>query len=644
MPAGPTFASGPVPPGTFVKVVFQTNPPSSPPAFVTALIGRTSGDKPKQLELVRNQVASQTVAVDPTTGVITVSTGDTDETIRRDKLLSDSSLLVSIGSDPIVDNEVFQQFLFGYLNDWVETTVAAKAYIEWLANYSVKAVLTAPIFMGQAAGGTFVVQMERATGDPVFTVSPGPMTIPDGSATFRMTVSAVQTVFNLSVKGPGATGFSTPVNVSAGGEFTITDNGVGGTGGVMKVKVDVTQLIAAIFATDTNYDNTVVISTRGPRIGTAVSTTVISALGAEYTVSFRTVKELADFVPAQFDNQAAVENFHGTVTVSSRTDDLPVGTAPYFSGGGKTLFLVPLKDKAIVGATDGFDLDEPTGSGYTGAVTAALVQLEDKGEVCMIVPLSPTEPISAGNFRPGILNAVLSHVNQMSNVTKAKPRMAMMSARAGTTNEVVFENAQSEMQSNRIVYISPSTATLNVDGVTLVVPGPLIACEIAGILSSGVNAGEPISGKQLTAFVDIPDTAFTQTQKDRIGEVFGGTVIEKQGGASKVRHFLTTNPTSSLLVEGKVTVIEIDVRRSLKSGLDATLINTRLVGGQTIGSVRSIISAILSQKISVQVINAFDIIKIAVDPLEPRQINVDLAIQPVFDLNWIFITATFTIG
>jgi len=648
MPAGPTFASGPVPPGTFVKVVFQTRPPSAPPAFVTALIGRTSGDKPDQIDLVRNQVAAQTVTVDPTTGQISITTGDTDEAIRRDKLLSDDTLLVSIGDDPIVDKEVFQQFLNGFINDWVSTVASSKVYIEWLANYSVKAVSTAPIFMGQAGSGTFIVQLARATADPIFTVAPGPMTIPDGSATFRMVVTGTGTVFNLRMQGPTATGFGTPVPVTAGGEFTITDDGTGGSGGTVKVKVDVAQLTGGApgtnFPTDTNYDNTVVISTRGPRIGTAIVDTVIAALGSQYTVPFRTVKELADFVPTLFDNQADVENFHGDLTATSRTDDLAVGTLPYFSGGGQSLYLVPLKDQDIVGPTDGFDLDEITGSGYTGAVEAALVQLEDVASVCMIIPLSPTESIAAGNFRPGILNAVLSHVNRMSAVTEAKPRMAMMSARAGTTNEAVFEQAQSQMQSNRIVYVSPSTATLNAEGTSLVVPGTLIACEIAGILSSGVNAGEPISGKHLTGFVDIPDTAFTRTQKNRIGEVFGGTVIEKQGGAPTIRHFLTTNVTSSLLVEAKVTVIEIDIRRSLKSGLDATLINTRLVSGQTIGAVRSIISAILSQKVAVQVLNAFDIIKIQVDPLEPRQLNVDLAVQPVFDLNWIYLTATFTVS
>jgi len=90
-----------------------------------------------------------------------------------------------------------------------------------------------------------------------------------------------------------------------------------------------------------------------------------------------------------------------------------------------------------------------------------------------------------------------------------------------------------------------------------------------------------------------------------------------------------------------VTRIEIDVRRTLKDALDKTLINTRLVNGSTIGTARSIIGLILSQKVNANIINAFQITKIAKNSVDPRQLDVELAIQPTFDLNYIFIRATF---
>jgi hypothetical protein len=744
MPIGPSFAPGYVGPGTFTKVILENQPPTALPQFVTAIVGRTSPDKPTSTRLVRNQVASQTVSIDPVTGILTISTGDTDEVIRRDVLTDDNVDLIRMESDSVVvDAEAFQSYFFGFNNDWIHTEVAAKTYVEWITDYAVKTVGIAPIFIGKAGVGTLPVLAARATDDPLFsipvsalvgTIRPGtatlrivrtagpiftlavkattatafgtaitvtaggtftiinngtngddgevqvvvdaaalaaaltingtyddtvllssvvsasaytlttPNTIPDGVATFRLTVSAVQTVFNLSVKGPTATGFGPAVVVTAGGEFTIVDSGVGGSGGSVRVTVDDTLLVVATFPTDTDYDNTVTLATRGPRAGTATVTTNPSAVGAQYTVNYQAKKAIADFLPVAFDSLGALQVVHGSVDNSTPVDALSVGAYPYFTEGGLTMFAVPLKDKTIVGAIDGFDLDEPTGSGYTAAVEAALLQLEDVAEVCLVIVLSPTEAIGAGNFRPGILNAVLSHVNRMSAVPNRKPRMAILGARAGTVSEATFSGTASAAKSNRIVYLAPSTATLELSGVSKVADGGSLSAAIAGILSSGVDAGEPITKKRLVSFVDVPDTAFTLTQKNRLAGSFGLTIIEKVGGAPTIRHFLTTDVTNVLTAEAKVTVLEIDIRRSIQVTLDATIIGSRLVGEQTLGEVRTNINFVLDRKRTNQTIREGEIVSLKVDPAVPNQINVELKVLPVFDVDWVLVTAVFAIA
>jgi hypothetical protein len=656
MPAGPTFASGPIEPGTYVKVDYAQRPPASPPPFISSLIGRTSIDKPVASTLVRNQVAGQTVAFNPTTNVTTAVTGaDPDETIRRDLLLADNTGLEAIGATPIVDNETSTQFPYAdplttpaFNGDWAVTDVGVKSYIEWLIDYTVKTATppgTAPIFIGGAGVGN-MVQLARASGDPIFAADPGPVTIPDGVYTFRMSVSGTMTIFTLKMTLKSLAAFSAGVVVTGPTptEFTITDSGAGGSNGVVKVKVDPTQF--GTFTADGDYDNEVTVVTSGPRAGTGVSVATIQdiqALGCRYVVNYQAMKTLSDFVPQRFDNLADVQSAHGMVGVSTPNDHLSVGAEVYFNEGGQSVWIVPLKDAVILGSTDGFDLDEPTGSGYVAAVKAALVQLENVAEVSMVVPLSPTEAIGSGNFRPGILNAVLSHVNKMSAVSEAKPRMAMLGALAGTTLETVFTGTAAMANSNRIVYMAPSAALLSINGATRIVDGSIIAADLAGILSSGVNAGESISGKQLTSFIDVPDP-FTRTQKNRIGETYGVTIIEKKSGTPTVRHFLTTNPSSSLMVEAKVTIIAIDVSRSLKGALDATVINTRLIGSQTTGLVRKMVGAILDQKITAQIITAFDIVKVEQDPDEPRQLNVEVGVIPVLDTNWIYIHCVFQTG
>jgi hypothetical protein len=361
-------------------------------------------------------------------------------------------------------------------------------------------------------------------------------------------------------------------------------------------------------------------------------------------VRYQTKKTVSDFVPQRFDSLADVQALHGTVDASTPNDHLAVGAEVYFNEGGQSVWIVPLKDALIIGSTDGYDLDESTGSRYVAAVQAALLQLENVAEVGMVVPLSPTEAMGAGNFRPGILNAVLSHVNKMSAVTEAKPRMAMLGALAGATQESVFTGTASMANSNRIVYMAPASATLQINGLTRVVDGSVIAAALAGILSSGINAGEPILHKQLTSFIDIPDP-FTRTQKNRIAETFGVTIIEKQNGAFVVRHFLTTNTTTSLMAEAKVTIIAIDVSRSLKAGLDATVIGMRQVGSTTISTVRKMIGMILDGKVSARIIEPqYEIVSVAQDPNEPRQLNARIGVIPVLDVDWIYCDVTFQIG
>jgi hypothetical protein len=586
---------------------------------------------------------------------VTLALTDADEKIRRDLLLDDNADMTAFSAytpAQIADEETFQLFDYGYDRDWIAQDVGIKTYVEWLLDVLPIAVSTAPIFANKAGAGTYPVLLARASSDPlfvdgVFTTAAPPVTVADGAHTISITKAA--SVYTMTLDA-GAS-----LTISSGGQiisqtgqptryrYTLTTPG----STAVEVLVDRTELVS-VFGTlaDASYDNTVTFSTRGPRLGTGTATgpggEYVTTLGSKYTAPYRTKKTLADFVPTLYDSWEALVQDHGEVDGTTKNDHLSVGSYPYFQQGGQSVYAVPLKDAAIIG-TSGFDLDEPTGAGYTAAVQAALVQLEDVADVSEIIPLSPTESIDAGNYRPGIISAVLSHVNRMSSITQMKPRMAILGARAGTVNEDVFTAAATTMKSNRMLYVAPATATLSISGINKVVDGSLIAASIAGILSSGVNAGEPITGKVLTAFVDIPDP-FTRTQKERIGGTYGVTVIEKVGGQSKIMHFLTSNPDTSLTAEGKITVIEIDIRRSLKAGLDATLINTRLVNGQSVAAARSMVGLMLNQKISAQIINAFQIINIAVDPNEPRQLNVELKVQPVFDLNWIYINATFVVS
>lgn len=636
-----TFAPGYVRPGTYVEVSYQPAPNVIVPPFITALIGRTSPSKPTTMTLIRNSADETRVYFDSNN--LAASGADVDESIRRDYVNTYNNVAVVAG---VLDmSTVVDSLGTGHTKGSTETwmpfntgvTSSDKVYVEWVAKYYTIPA-TGNVFAGSMSSGQLVsmagvTQENQTVGGVAFTDQTTAITAADGDHTMVLTNTAGTYTITWD-GGTPSTGFtsSTPI-------FEAVLDGAPSLGAI-KVLVDPSKVTALALGSGSSYVSTVRVSTAGPAAGTSITpgTYSVGNHGVSYVLSYGKPKTSADFTAQRFDNLADLQTFHGAITTSTATDYLSLGAVPYFTAGGGPVYAVPLKDKAITGI--GTDPDLTNDAGYVEAVRLALQLLENEVDTVCIVVLSPTEPAGNGNFRPDILNYVKSHCVNMSATAARKPRMGLLGAVANETNEAVFIAAAQAGGSNRIVYLAPSTATLSAGGITFTADGSTMAAGLAGILSRpDINAGEPISGKAFNMFSDVSDS-FTETQKNRMAAA-GITVIEKQGGATKVRHFLTTDPSNVLLYEAKVTRIEIDYRKSIVQALDAVMINTRFVPGQTIGTVKSIIAQISDGKRMAQVINDYKITKIAVNSVEPRQLDVEISIQPVFDLNWIDIKATF---
>jgi hypothetical protein len=191
------------------------------------------------------------------------------------------------------------------------------------------------------------------------------------------------------------------------------------------------------------------------------------------------------------------------------------------------------------------------------------------------------------------------------------------------------------------VYMCPATATLAAGGFSFTVNGSTLAAGLAGMLSSpNINSGEPITKKNFQMFTSITNP-FTREEMNRIAGA-GNTIIEIQDGTPKVRHFLTTQPTNVLTREGKVTRQKIDISRTLKLVLDATVIGKRLLNRATIALVESVISQTLDSKKDNLVIADYEITKLEISQTEPAQLDVEVEIKPMLDLDWVYTIATFT--
>jgi hypothetical protein len=633
-----TFAAGYQRPGTYTNVKFEPGAQPITPSFVTALVGRTYSDKPASKDLLRNNAVGYNVTI-KSDGSINSGAADAVETTRRDILDVVANVSTSAGLllvDAIIDG-TGTEHLKGTDQSWVmyETSPqpTGNAYVEWGTNYIIGlGTSTTEEYAGSSGSGA-AIELARFTEDPIYPTNVQAITAPDdvGTDNLELTVAGGP-VYNVQW------GAGTPVVLSFSNGYAKTVVTGGGGEGAIVIRADESKMPAYSGAGTDSYKYDVTVYSAGPTAGSSTTGGTYSAAshGTKYTIYYRKPKTSSDFVAGRYDDLSSLQNFHGAITAATGTDYLSFGAVPYFANGG-TVVAVPLKDKTITLVAT--DPDLSTNSGYVEAVRQALILLENEADVSNIIVLSPTET----GYRPDISGLVKTHVLNMSSTTARKPRMAILGARANTTLETTFISAAQALKTNRVVYLAPSTVELNAGGYAFIGDGSTLAAAIAGLLSKPTfDAGEPISGKTLDMFSNVPDP-FTQTQKNRLA-LNGVAVIEKYEGATKIMHFLTTDPTSALTAEGVITRIEIDFRRTIQQALDAVLINTRFVEGQTIGTARTIISQICDMKKAAQIFTDYKITKLARNGTDPRQLDVEMAIMPVFPLTWIYINATFTIS
>ena len=759
----PTFAPNYIEPGTYPEVVLEPTTPAITPAFVTALIGRTSPFGPKVNHKLRNGVADvqfeiqsdESVSVGLAELSFDTIAASMKEPPRFDMLeyfadnydaVKAAAAIPSITSEIIDDNGMTH--LVGSDNSWTlthigdKTTVTAVTstkdawFIEWIPKFLIQGSildegggnvpqsnacvgvagsgegielarnLIDPLFpfpMTAAApadswdrylednpmlapttlaggedivlDGVYLIEVGRtyAAGPGEVTWTLTPYYLPDGigSDGIPITGTAVPgTIATCVFKVSQDATYDSTLHMTQPAVPDVTDGGTlpadfAGVGyryiflrtgnGWIRCKVSLIALDNAAIAQTYlpwKYQNTefistcITITTAGPRVGYGGSLGVVPPPGTEgtkYTVNYRYAKQVSDLKPQLFTSLNALQEVHGTIDVNTTNDSLSYGAALYFSEGGGSLYTMPLRSKEI----DPLGYDLSINASFEAAVAEALIALENVADVCNVVVLSPTEPDGAtvhpGTFRSQIFSNLKGHCNRMSTITEAKPRMAITGARANTINPEKFIAGGEAGLDRHMVYLAPATASVSISGKTFLADGSSIAAALAGILSNpAYNAGEPITKKQITAFASIPDP-FTREDKNIIAGK-GVTVIEQQLGGPTVRHFLSTDMRLVLSQEAKVMRIEIDIRRSLKIALDSTLIGTRKISGETVATAGLIVSSVLNGKKAVGVIERFLPPDVHFDAAEPRQLDIDVLIKPTLDIDWIKITATFTVS
>jgi len=296
--------------------------------------------------------------------------------------------------------------------------------------------------------------------------------------------------------------------------------------------------------------------------------------------------------------------------------------------------------------------------GWISAYDAA-----ERIEVDMVVPL-PSQTISA------IFSNGKAHVETMSGIKNKRERVLMIGAIRGLTPENVIgtepaavedigvlEGIQGDdvseilsgdiedltdygVQNNygdsfRVFYFYPDEVIVQTGADRVQADGFFMAAAAAGWFGGRDLIQEPLTNKTLGGFTLTRDKLFSPIIEENVTAA-GIAMLRPLSGGGLVIFGKTT--TDSLLPEEEemsVVFIRDRIAKDMRTAFDPFIGKAETPTFQQTLFARA--TAMMQSFLSRRLITDFRDLTVERDPVEPRQWNIRVAVQPTFPVNWIFI-------
>jgi tail sheath protein len=311
----------------------------------------------------------------------------------------------------------------------------------------------------------------------------------------------------------------------------------------------------------------------------------------------------------------------------------------------------------IVDARDAAFFD----AGWLNALTALQTQ-----EIDILVPL-PNQTISV------IFQNALNHCLTMSNELNKRERVLFIGAINGLSPanltgaqlaavesigvlEGIHGNTVAEILAGdtedlanysvsnaygntyRAVYFYPDQIVVQVGTQNSIIDGFYIAAAAAGYLSGNNNIAVPLTNKILSGLTILRNKQFSPLTLTQLASA-GVTVLQPVTGGGNVVWGITTSQ-SGFVEEQEISIVFIRDRiaKSLRSGFDDFVgfpIDDTMLAKLTARAL-----AMLNGFIAEGLISQFADLIVEVDPVDPTQIDISVKVQPVYPLNFIYISVS----
>lgn len=219
-----------------------------------------------------------------------------------------------------------------------------------------------------------------------------------------------------------------------------------------------------------------------------------------------------------------------------------------------------------------------SGSPVLGDYQDALAKLEDVESVAIVVPATGDHTVFA---------SVSSHVTLQSNNRRERRAIVGVDGTSSPVSSSTRINYAQAIANRRVMFASPSTIKYfsTAANIEVTIAGYFMAAALAGIsVSQGVSV--PLTRKSLSGFTNI--TEILSEQQKNTEATAGLCVIEQlRSGQIRIRHGITTDPTSLYTREWTITGQEDRLAIQVRNYLDASGVIGSVISDTTLASVKA---------------------------------------------------------
>ena len=312
-------------------------------------------------------------------------------------------------------------------------------------------------------------------------------------------------------------------------------------------------------------------------------------------------------------------------------------------------------------------VDHRDASFYDAGWENALASLETV-ECDILVPL-PSQTISV------IFQNSLRHCITMSNISNRKERVLFIGAIQGLTpanltgtspaaveNIGILEGIQGSTITDvlsgnvedlanysvsnaygstfRAVYFYPDQIVVQAGSDNVLIDGLYIAAAAAGYCNADLRLENPLTNKVFSGFTILRNKTYSNLVMEQLAQAGVTTLTPVAGGGRVIWGITTTQSGFPEEQEISIVFIRDRVAKVLRSGFSGFIGTPQTANTATALSTEAVI--LLNSLIGQGLIQAFDQLSVVQDPVDPRQWDVAVRVQPTYPINWIYIKVTVT--